>query len=91
MNKNQTSLIELLESPKEVDRLNRELLEMLDSAGEPQNAEANALLARELANKVSRRIHDLLGIQKIIGVELEFVAGNPKIRFFEVAGGCASC
>lgn len=91
MKKNQTSLIELLESPREVDRLNRELLELIDGAGDVQNAEANALLAREMANRVSRRIHELTGIQKVIGVELEFIAGSPKIRFFEVAGGCASC
>lgn len=91
MKKTQTSLIELLESPKEVDRLNRELIALIDESGVPENSEANALLAREMANRISRRIHELAGIQKVIGVELEFIAGSPKIRFFEMAGGCASC
>ena len=91
MKKNQTSLIELLESPKEVDRLNRELIALFDRHGTPQTSEENAKLAGEMANCVSRRIHELLGIQKVIGVELEFVAGMPKIRFYEVAGGCSSC
>lgn len=91
MKKTQTSLIELLESPKEVGRLNEELIALLDNTPTPQDAEANSALALQMANAVSRRIHELSGIQKTIGVELEFVGAHPKIRFFEISGGCASC
>lgn len=91
MKKNQVSLIELVESPKEVDRLSRDLLEMIDSQNEPTNSDENSALALSMANLISRRVFELLGIQKTIGVELEFVANAPKFRIYEVSGSCATC
>jgi hypothetical protein len=91
MARKQTSLIELLETPKEVDRLNRELMALLDEAGTPADNTAHLALSQKMADLISQRIFELHNLQKTIGVELEYVTDMPKIRFFEIEGGCSSC
>ncbi len=88
MKRKQTSLIELLKSGKEVDRLNRELMALLDASGTPQSSAENSALAQQMADCISRRVFELHNRQITIGIELEFVADRPKIRFFEVEQGC---
>lgn len=86
----QLSIIELVESPKEVDRLNRELLELIDSSGEPANSDENSALALKMANTISRRVYELFGVQRNIGVELEFMSHMPRFAIYEVAS-CSTC
>lgn len=90
MARNQLSVIELVESPKEADRLNRDLLGLIDEEREPTSSEENSALALKMANLISRRVFELSGVQKTIGVELEFIAGMPKFTIYEVSG-CSSC
>lgn len=91
MRGNQVSVIELVESPKEVDRLNRDLLELIDSEKEPTSSDENSALALKMANLISRRVFELLGVQRTIGVELEFISSMPRFTIHEVAGGCSTC
>ena len=83
MSRKQISISELFPEVKEAEKAHELLFQILDKYSNPSTPEEVSAISLEMANALSRKVFDLYEAQTTVGIELEYINGNPKIAIFE--------
>ena len=88
MSRKQISISDLFPDVKEAEKAHELLFQILDAHPTPEDGEEVSKISLEIANALTRQVFNLYQEQKTIGVELEYINGNPKVSIFEAGCNC---